>query len=53
MTAAKIGLVALLRLAAAAAAATSLASVDLYKYDPDSSSPYYLLWFPPYAVPMN
>ena len=46
--------VALLLLAAAAAAQrTSLQSTGPYDVKPGTSFRYYLLWFPPHAVPMN
>jgi predicted nucleic acid-binding Zn-ribbon protein len=46
--------VALLLLAAAAAAQwTSLQSTGPYDVRPGTSFQYYLLWFPPHAVPMN
>jgi hypothetical protein len=51
MTAPKVLAVAPLLLAAAAAA--SLLSTGPYDVRPGTSFQYYLLWFPPYAVPMN
>jgi len=46
--------VALILLAAAAAAQwTSLQSTGPYDYNPYATVHYYLLWFPPHAVPMN
>jgi regulator of replication initiation timing len=51
MTVPKTVLVAALLLAAAAAA--QLASVGPYDVKPGTSFQYYLLWFPPHAVPMN
>jgi hypothetical protein len=51
MTVPKTALVAALLLAAAAAA--SLLSTGPYDVRPGTSFQYYLLWFPPHAVPMN
>jgi hypothetical protein len=45
--------VTLLLAAAAAAQWTSLESTGPYDYNPRSTIPVYLLWFPPHAVPMN
>jgi regulator of replication initiation timing len=54
MTAPKTVLVAALLLTAAAAAQwTSLQSTGPYDVRPGTSFQYYLLWFPPHAVPMN
>jgi regulator of replication initiation timing len=51
MTVPKTALVAVALLLAAAAA--QLASTGPYDYFPWSTVYYYLLWFPPHAVPMN
>jgi cell division protein FtsB len=54
MTVPKTVLVAALLLAAAAAAQwLSLVSTGPYDVRPGTSFQYYLLWFPPHAVPMN
>jgi cell division protein FtsB len=54
MTAPKTVLVAVLLLAAAAAAQRLyLDSTGPYDVTPGTSFQYYLLWFPPHAVPMN
>ncbi len=55
MTVPKTALVAALLLLAAAAAAqwTSLQSTGPYDVRPGTRFQYYLLWFPPHAVPMN
>ena len=57
MTVPKTALVAALLLAAAAAAApwpsSTLISTGPYDVRPGTSFQYYLLWFPPHAVPMN
>jgi cell division protein FtsB len=54
MTVPKTVLVAALLLAAATAAQwTSLESTGPYDVRPGTSFQYYLLWFPPHAVPMN
>jgi hypothetical protein len=56
MTVPKTSLVAALLLAATAAAPwppSTLISTGPYDVRPSTSFQYYLLWFPPHAVPMN
>jgi regulator of replication initiation timing len=53
MTVPKTALVLALLLLAAAAAAQWLVSTGPYDVKPDTSLRYYLLWFPPHAVPMH
>jgi FtsZ-binding cell division protein ZapB len=53
MTVPKTVLAVTLLLLAAAAAAQTFYSTGPYNYNPYSTVHYYLLWFPPHAVPMN
>jgi hypothetical protein len=53
MTVPKTVLVVAALLLAVAAAAQTFRSAGPYDVRPDTSFQYYLLWFPPHAVPMN